>query len=197
MFTGLIRATGELVNRKKDIITVSIKTNLQLFEDLKEKDSVAVNGVCLTVIEKKETEFNLFISEETLKISTLGILKIGSVLNLERPIKLSDRLDGHIVQGHVDGTGIVEDIFKTGSSYTLVIRNPPEIDKYIVFKGSVCIDGISLTVAKKMKNLFHVAIIPETYENTNIRYLHSQDKVNIETDILGRYIESLLNGVKK
>lgn len=194
MFTGLIRAVGEVLEVRSSILRGRLPPEADL-ADLRTGDSLAVNGVCLTVtrLEAEGEVFEAFLSEETLRRTTLGLLRPGDLLNLERPLRPTDRLDGHIVLGHVDAVGIVEELFRAGGGWTLRVRHPPEVGRYIVPKGSVAVDGISLTVARKLPSLLEVAVIPETYERTNLRRLRAGAKVNIETDVLGRYIEALMS----
>jgi riboflavin synthase len=198
MFTGLVRSRGETIERTGPLLRIRFAPDDTEMAGLKRGDSVAVNGVCLTVttIMSDTGLFEAFLSDETLKRTTLGLLRTGSLLNLERALRPTDRFDGHIVQGHVDEIGLIEDLYRTGPAWTLAVRHTPESDRYIVTKGSVCVDGISLTVSKKMKNIFHVAVIPETWERTNLKTARRGDKVNIETDIIGRYVESLFPGAR-
>src|SRR5947209_883284 len=162
----------------------------KLAKDLRVGDSVAINGVCLTAsgITKGIIEFEMI--SETIKKTNLGHLKNGDKVNIERSLKIGDRLEGHFVLGHVDGVGTVVKIEKQSNQVKIWIETPDELSKHIIRKGSVTIDGISLTVVDVSKNKFSVSIIPHTIKTTNLRFKKIRDKVNIETDILGKYILS-------
>lgn len=194
MFTGIIEETGRVksltpkTNGAEVIIACS-----KVLEDVKIGDSIAINGVCQTVIHSTLSEFSAEISDETLKITTLGALKSGDVVNLERALTLSSRLGGHIVSGHVDCRGKFINIEKLSDFYNLEFEIPEEQEKYVVYKGSITINGISLTVAEINRNVVKVAIIPHTFNNTNLKDLKIGDEVNIETDILGKYVEKFLS----
>lgn len=191
MFTGIIETLGEVTHVKKDQenIHLSIKSNFT--KELKVDQSVAHNGVCLTVVSIKNEEYIVTAIKETLSKTTLGNLKKGDVVNLERGMKLGDRLDGHIVQGHVDETGIcIEKKNESGStvftfSYSAVNNN------ITIEKGSITINGVSLTVFNSEKNKFSVAIIPYTMENTTFKFLEKGDVVNLEFDVIGKYVNRL------
>ncbi len=189
MFTGIIEDVGTV--REVLSIKSGVKLNIssKLSKELKNGDSVAVNGACLTVVEEKEDSFSVDVSFETLNRTNLGKLRSGKRVNLERALKLSDRLDGHIVMGHVDTIATIKTIQSVGEFHLLTL----EIDSYTfehsVEKGSIAIDGISLTIARLTKGSLDVAVIPFTYENTNLKYLKPKDSVNIEVDIIGKYIE--------
>lgn len=194
MFTGIIEEMGIVKSIKSKVITIEAN---KIFDDLKLGDSVAVNGTCLTVssFEGKTSPkiFNADITSETLSRTNLGDLKSGFKVNLERALTLNGRLGGHIVSGHIDGTGIIKNISKNAEDIELTIEVPPNLMKYIIEKGSVAVDGISLTVAKVNKNYFSVAIIPHTLKETILYYKKAGDKVNIENDIIGKYVEKLLS----
>ncbi len=192
MFTGIIEDVGivrEVLSIKSG---VKLKISSKLSKELKNGDSVAVNGACLTVVEKKEDSFSVDVSFESLNRTNLGKLRSGKRVNLERALKLSDRLDGHIVMGHVDTIATIKTIQSVGEFHLLTL----EIDSYTfehsVEKGSIAIDGISLTIARLTKGSLDVAVIPFTYENTNLKYLKPEDSVNIEVDIIGKYIEKFI-----
>ncbi len=189
MFTGIIEDVGEIKNIQT--IQNGIRLTIQsiLSSELKEGDSVATNGACLTVTNKTQSNFSVDVSFETIKRTNLGKLNIGSKVNLERALKLSERLDGHIVLGHVDTTATVENITKTGDFYILSIKIDDYTFNHSVEKGSICIDGISLTIADLQPNRLTVAIIPFTFEHTNLKFKKPSDTVNIETDIIGKYVE--------
>lgn len=194
MFTGIIEEMGIVKSIKSKVITIEAN---KIFDDLKLGDSVAVNGTCLTVSSfegKTSTKiFNADITSETLSRTNLGDLKSGFKVNLERALTLNGRLGGHIVSGHIDGVGIIKNISKNAEDIELTIEVPTNLIKYIIEKGSVAVDGISLTVAKVNKNYFSVAIIPHTLKETILYYKKAGDKVNIENDIIGKYVEKLLS----
>lgn len=192
MFTGIIEEIGIVKSVKSKVITIEAN---KIFDDLKLGDSVAVNGTCLTVSSFSNKIFNADITTETLSRTNLGDLKSGFKVNLERALTLNGRLGGHIVSGHIDGVGIIKNISKNSEDIELVIECPSNLIKYIIEKGSVAVDGISLTVAKvdSNKNNFSVAIIPHTLKETVLYYKKAGDKVNIENDIIGKYVEKLLS----
>ena len=194
MFTGIIEEIGKIQSFKKDSngATIEVECSLVL-EDTKLGDSIAINGVCQTVIELSSNSFKARVSDETLKVTTFENLKSGNIVNLERALTLSSRLGGHIVSGHVDCRGKFTKIEKLTDFYNLEFEIPQEQTKYVVHKGSITINGISLTVAEINQNTFKVAIIPHTFENTNLKALNIGDNVNIETDILGKYVEKMLS----
>lgn len=194
MFTGIIEEIGKIKSFKKDTngATIEVECSLVL-EDTKLGDSIAINGVCQTVIELSSNSFKARVSDETLKVTTFENLKSGDIVNLERALTLNSRLGGHIVSGHVDCKGKFTKIEKLTDFYNLEFEIPQEQIKYVVHKGSITINGISLTVAEINQNRFKVAIIPHTFENTNLKALNVGDNVNIETDILGKYVEKMLS----
>lgn len=193
MFTGIIEELGK-IKRVEPIqggkrLFISCNT---ILEDLKSNDSVSVNGVCLTAV---NIEPNGFWSEavgETLKKTTLADVKINEQVNLERAMKLNDRLGGHIVQGHVNGIGTINQITKQGENYFIEVNIPTELSKYTISEGSISVDGISLTIAKLIENKVGISIIPHTWRNTILQNKKIGDKVNIETDFIAKYIEKLL-----
>ena len=162
-------------------------------EDLKLGDSIAVNGTCLTAVNFSRTEFSVDLSPETMRRTSLGQLSEGSPVNLERALLASDRMGGHIVQGHVDGTGRVMSSRVDGDSIIFHIRVPKRLNPYIVEKGFIAVDGISLTVVKRGASSFTLAVIPYTLKNTNLASVSIGDRVNLEADILAKYVESLLD----
>ncbi len=161
--------------------------------DLKLGDSIAVNGACLTAVSCGRSEFSVDLTPETMRRTSLGQLSVGRPVNLERALLASDRMGGHIVQGHVDGTGRVMSTKPEGDSIIFRIRVPKRLNRYIVEKGFVAVDGISLTVVKRGASSFTLAVIPYTLNNTNLASLSVGDRVNLEADILAKYIESLLD----
>jgi len=161
--------------------------------DLKLGDSIAVNGACLTAIDFSRSGFSVDLSPETMRRTSLGQLSAGGPVNLERALLASDRMGGHIVQGHVDGTGRVMSTKQEGDSIIFRIRVPKRLYRYIVEKGFVAVDGISLTVVKRGASSFTLAVIPYTLDNTNLASLSVGDRVNLEADILAKYVESLLD----
>ena len=162
-------------------------------EDLKLGDSIAVNGTCLTAVNFSRTEFSVDLSPETMRRTSLGQLSEGSPVNLERALLASDRMGGHIVQGHVDGTGRVVSSRVDGDSIIFRIKVPKRLNPYIVEKGFIAVDGISLTVVKRGASSFTLAVIPYTLKNTNLASVSIGDRVNLEADILAKYVESLLD----
>ena len=191
MFTGLVETTGTVASvvNTGNGIRLSVKPASSL--DLQLGDSISVNGVCLTVT-KQGAEISFDVSPETLRSTNLGALKVSDRVNLERALRLSDRLGGHIVTGHVDGIGVIKEKRKTGEYTFYTFEAPPEILKYIVKKGSITVDGISLTVVDLDSRSFHVAIIPHTLTATNLGEKGAGDRVNLEADIIGKYVERLL-----
>lgn len=193
MFTGLIEETGKVVSVKNagEGKILEIKGNKVLEETVK-GDSISINGACQTVTDITSDTFSVFVSRVTLGITTLGDFKSGHVVNLERALTLSSRLGGHIVQGHVDFKGRVTNIVKDSRGIEVHIDASGSYMKYIVEKGSIAVDGISLTVVSVSDSGFKLYLIPETLENTNIPFWKNGTSVNIETDILARYIERIL-----
>lgn len=194
MFTGIIEEIGIVKDFKGDkkfaLITVECK---KVLEDTKIGDSISINGVCQTVIELGKTFFSAQVSSETLTVTILSLLKTGEAVNLERALTLSSRLGGHIVSGHVDGLAKIIKIEKLADFYNLKFEIKEDLTKYVAKKGSVTINGISLTIADVSSTEFDVAIIPHTFENTNLKNLKTGDFVNIETDILAKYVEKILS----
>ena len=191
MFTGIIESTGILKKITKEESNLRLSIECAFTDELKIDQSIANNGVCLTVVTKNGNIFEVIAIDETLKRSNLGLLKTGDSINLERSLKLNDRLDGHLVQGHVDTMAKVTEIVSQNGSWKISFQY--EIEKYItVEKGSICINGVSLTVVDSEKNNFSVAIIPYTWEHTNLNKLIIGDFVNVEFDIVGKYISKLI-----
>mgnify|MGYP003624023261 CR=1 FL=1 len=194
MFTGIIEGLGSIVQFNKNTSRRSaakMKIKLgKLAKGLKVGDSVAINGVCLTAIKISSNQAEFEMIGETIKKTNLGHLKSGDKVNIERSLKVGDRLEGHFVLGHVDGIGFISKIEKHTNQIKLWIEVSKKLSDYIIEKGSVTVDGISLTVVDSLKNKFSVTIIPHTMDVTNLSYKKIGDKVNIETDILGKYILS-------
>lgn len=188
MFTGLIEAVGEVGEVKPTPAGFRLRVTTSLAEELRAGESLAVNGVCLTVIAAGEEGVHMDVSPETVRVTSFGTLKRGSLVNLERPVRADARMGGHFVQGHVDATGTIEELRDDGEHHWLTVRYPSLLAPYIVRKGSIAIDGISLTVAGLGDRLIDVQIIPFTWEHTNLRAARPQDRVNIECDMLGKYV---------
>jgi len=193
MFTGIIEEIGEVAEMvaDKDFLQIRIKAHA-VMNDLKTGDSISVNGVCLTARTIGADSFTADLSRETLERTSLRVLSPGSAVNLERPMTAAGRFGGHIVQGHVDGMGRIIEFSRNGDSFNLRIEVPKPALRYIVEKGSICVDGISLTVARIHLNVFDVAIIPHTFENTNLKLAKPGDPVNLEFDIIAKYVERML-----
>lgn len=193
MFTGLIEDVGEVYRwqMRKRSGTLTLSTRLPL-DEMSLGASIAVNGACLTIVGKANGRFAVDVSPETLERTSLKKLRRGHLVNLERPLRLSDRLGGHLVTGHVDGVGVVKEIKKRGKFTFFLFQVPASIDPLLVPKGSVAVDGISLTVNECEKQRFSVAIIPYTLRHTNLLGRRVGDKVNIEADIIGKYVQRLL-----
>jgi riboflavin synthase len=190
MFTGIIEAIGEVVAFKKEGSNIHFSVKSAISNELKIDQSVAHNGVCLTVVDVSGDLYTVTAVKETLEKSNLGFLNIGSKVNLERSVKIGDRLDGHMVQGHVDQTGICQQTQDESGSYILTFEYEPS-NNMTVEKGSVCVNGVSLTVINSKDNSFSVAIIPYTFEHTNLHMIKAGSVVNIEFDILGKYISKM------
>ena len=193
MFTGIIEDVGEVVRweRRGGAGVLVVATKLKVTE-MELGASIAVNGACLTVTEKTTSRFKVDVSPETLKRTTFSNLKKGHLVNLERPLKLSDRLGGHLVTGHIDGVGAAEKIQKKGDFTFYTFRVATALERQLVAKGSVAVDGISLTVNECGDGRFSIAAIPFTLKHTNLRGLRVGAKVNIETDLIGKYVQRLL-----
>lgn len=190
MFTGIVEELGVVAKISNNAMTVRAS---KVTEDLKLGDSIAVNGTCLTAVNFSRTEFSVDLSPETMRRTSLGQLSEGSPVNLERALLASDRMGGHIVQGHVDSTGRVISSRVDGDSIIFRIRVPKRLNPYIVEKGFIAVDGISLTVVKRGASSFTLAVIPYTLKNTNLASVSIGDRVNLEADILAKYVESLLD----
>lgn len=196
MFTGIIEATGHIaaIKRSGQDAQLTIKSDTLDFSDVKLGDSIASNGVCLTVTSLGSKSFTADVSGETLSRTLFGSYQTGQRINLEKALLPTTRLGGHLVSGHVDGIAIVSKVEKTGQSWQIYLQSPEELGRYIAEKGSVTIDGISLTVNELTANGFRLTIVPHTARETTIQALQAGSKVHLEVDLLARYIERLLQG---
>jgi riboflavin synthase len=196
MFTGITEHVGKIesLDHGKDggRLRVSLSGSGELAASMKLGDSISVNGCCLTVVEFDKDHFSADLSGETLRRTSFGEKKSGDLVNLERPLAANARLGGHFVQGHVDGIGRVTRLLPEGDNWWLSVRIPEDQRRYVAEKGSIAIDGISLTVARWQEGIADIAIIPFTYAHTNVRVMSPHAAVNIETDILAKYVESLV-----
>lgn len=194
MFTGIVEEIGTVKElSKKDKTALIIVECKEVLEDIKIGDSIAIDGVCQTVTAFNKNSFSAQVSSETLNITTFSRLKTGSKANLERALTLNGRFGGHIVTGHIDGVAKIKNIQRYSEFYNIKFEVEKDLAKYISKKGSVAINGVSLTVADVVSNEFNVAIIPHTFENTNLNCLKSGDFVNLEVDILAKYVEKILS----
>jgi riboflavin synthase len=197
MFTGIVECVGKIESLDRTPQGGRLRVNLAdasgIVASLKIADSIAVNGCCLTVVEIADSIFTADLSVETLRRTSLGEMKPGQPVNLERPLAASSRLGGHFVQGHVDGIGRVTRLEPEGENWWLSVRVPEEIARYVAMKGSIAIDGISLTVAGWREGIVDVALIPFTYAHTNIHKITPGAAVNLECDILAKYVERMLD----
>jgi len=200
MFTGIIEAAGKIDAIERGAnggrLRVSLANAGEIAAQSKLGDSIAVNGCCLTVAELGKKDFSADLSGETLRRTAFGEMKVGNLVNIERPLAAGARLGGHFVQGHVDGIGRVTRIVPEGENWWLSVRVPEELQRYVAEKGSIAIDGISLTVARWHDGVADFAIIPFTYAHTNIGAMSPNDGVNLECDILAKYVESLIEARK-
>ena len=192
MFTGLVQDVGRVVASSEENGGVRLRIEAGCAAELSDGDSVLVNGVCLTATEPGRREFGADLSEETLARSSLGALGTGDYVNLELPLRAADRLGGHIVQGHVDGLGTIAEVREAGLAREVRIEAPAELLRYVVEKGSVAVDGVSLTVTRVDEAGFEVALIPETLERTNLTDALPGRRVNLEVDVIAKYVEKLI-----
>ncbi|MGE3177525.1 MAG: riboflavin synthase [Vicinamibacterales bacterium] len=188
MFTGLVESVGEILELKPTAAGARIRIASTLAPELTAGDSLAVNGVCLTVIVAEQGQVHADVGPETLRVTTLGGLERGALVNLERPLRADSRFGGHFVQGHVDAVGYIEDLRADADFHWLTVSFPEALRPYIVHKGSIALDGISLTVAGLGEDRFDVMVIPFTLEHTNLRRANIRDRVNIECDMVGKYV---------
>ena len=198
MFTGIIEEVGIIKEVKRGVKSskLIIKAN-KVLEKTRVGDSICTNGVCLTVTNVKGNSFEADVMAETLRRSNLGLLDIGNKVNLERALNLESRLGGHIVSGHIDGTGEILSLMKEDNSTWVTIRTTSDILRYIVLKGSITIDGISLTVSYVDKSVFKVSIIPHTAQKTTLLTKNNGDTVNLECDVISKYVEKVMELSKK
>ena len=188
MFTGLVEAVGELIERKPTSGGFRLRIGTPLAPELAPGDSVAVNGVCLTVILSEHGEIHADVGPETIRVTTLGVLKRGGLVNLERPLRADGRLGGHFVQGHIDAIGHIEELREDSDFHWLTVSYPTQLAPYIVHKGSIAVDGISLTVAGLGADRFDAQVVPYTMGHTNLSKAEIRDRVNLECDIVGKYV---------
>ena len=188
MFTGLIEAVGEVVDVRPIASGFRIRVGSALSGDLREGESVAVNGVCLTAVDAASGDLQAVIGPETARVTSLGSLKAGSLVNLERAMRADARFGGHFVLGHVDGTGTVQRIQPDADFRWVSVGFPPALAPYLIHRGSIAVDGISLTIASLDRSSFEVQIVPHTWTHTNMRGLSAGDVVNLETDVVGKYV---------
>jgi riboflavin synthase alpha subunit len=188
MFTGLVEAVGELIERQPASGGVRLRVASPLAGELSPGDSLAVNGVCLTVVLAESGEILADVGPETIRVTTLGTLPHGSQLNLERPLRADGRLGGHFVQGHVDATGCVEELRADADFHWLTISFPAQLVPFLVLKGSIAVDGISLTIAGLGVDRFDVQVVPYTMTHTNLGRAELRDRVNLEADMVGKYV---------
>jgi len=193
MFTGIVEETGEITETTSDEAGRRLRV-ASTFEDLSVGQSVSVSGACLTVEAYGDGWFEVFLAEETLARTYLGELGAGEAVNLERALPADGRFDGHFVQGHVDATAEIRSIENLGEDWRYAFSLPPEIERYVVEKGSIAVDGVSLTVADLSDGAFEVAIVPETHAVTNFSAKTTGDPVHLEVDVVAKYVERLLEG---
>ena len=192
MFTGIIEVVGKVVDLKKEETNLHLTVQSSISHELKIDQSVSHNGVCLTVVEVNGKTHRVTAIDETLKKTKLGSLQVGDEVNLERCMRIGDRFDGHIVQGHVDQTGECISIKEQNGSWLYTFKYVPSKDNLVVEKGSICINGTSLTAFNTNDNLFSVAVIPYTYEHTNIKQIKQGSLVNLEFDVIGKYVARMM-----
>jgi riboflavin synthase len=195
VFTGLVADLGTVAALEATADGVRLRVTSTLAGELSEGDSVAVNGVCLTATQVADGQFTADVMHETLRRSSLAEVVGGTRVNLELPLRAADRLGGHVVQGHVDGVGAIRDAVEDGFARVVTIDAPPELLRYVVEKGSIAVDGVSLTVASVTPDTFSVSLIPETLERTNLGAAAVGTPVNLEVDVLAKYVEKLMVAV--
>ena len=188
MFTGIIECLGKVVFLEKEKTNIHLTIESPISRELKIDQSIAHNGVCLTVVGKKDNQHTVTVIDESVLKTNFKTLKVGSILNLERCLKVGSRLDGHMVQGHVDEVATCIEVMEDNGSWRYKFEGSEQVKKLIVNKGSICINGVSLTIVNTKGSIFEVAIIPYTYENTTFKKIRIGDLVNLEYDIIGKYI---------
>ena len=188
MFTGLIESVGDIAEIKPTPAGLRLRVTTALASGMQPGDSLAVNGVCLTIISADAEGIHADVSPETARLTTLGSARRGMAVNLERPLRADSRLGGHFVQGHVDGVGTIDELRQEGESYWLTVTYPSGLAPFIVRKGSITVNGISLTIAGADDKRFDVQVIPFTWTHTNLQHSKAGDVVNVECDILGKYV---------
>ena len=188
MFTGLIESVGEIADVESIDAGFRLRITSDIAAGLHPGESVAVNGVCLTVVENASGSFSAEIGPETAKVTSLGVLKSGSPVNLERAMRADGRFGGHMVLGHVDGTGSIQSIRAEADFFWVTISYPGALAPYLIHRGSIAVDGISLTIAKLEQTAFDVQIVPFTWSHTNLRTARAGDRVNLECDMVGKYV---------
>ena len=192
MFTGIIERMGTVSNLEKDLDNLNITIKSDITNELKIDQSIAHNGVCLTIVDINEDQYTVTAINETLEKSNLGVLSVGENINLERAMILGERLDGHIVQGHVDQTAICNNVTEENGSWMFTFKYEDSKDNVTIEKGSITVNGVSLTVVNSKDNEFSVAIIPYTFHNTNFGSIKKGTKVNLEFDVIGKYVARLI-----
>jgi riboflavin synthase len=197
MFTGIIEGIGEVAELKPTPAGFRLRLTTPLSPDLTPGESLAVNGVCLTIVSSEADGVHMDVSPETIRVSSLGSLKRGSLVNLERSMLAEARIGGHFVQGHVDTTGTIEEIRRDGDSWWMTVKFPSAHAALVVRKGSIAVDGISLTVAGVDDKRFDVQVIPFTWKNTNLRTVKVHDVVNLEFDLIGKYVLRAMDVAKR
>ena len=194
MFTGIIQTIGNIsrIESKDSDSHIIFKAEKNILDDMKIGDSISVNGICLSVVGKTEDTFSVDVSNETMRLTTFSVLKVNNNVNLEKAMVLSDRISGHFVSGHIDGIGIVKEKKKVGRSISFLIEFPADLKKFVSKKGSISIDGVSLTINSIKDNNFDVNIIPHTLSETIMSEYKEDTKVNIEVDLIARYLDKLI-----
>ena len=192
MFTGIIEETGTVVSMEREPDGTRLTVGAPFASELRDGQSISVDGTCLTVEAYTEAAFEVFLATETLDRTTLGDRAVGDAVNLERAMPAEGRFDGHVVQGHVDGTAEVHDVRQVGEDWTYEFGLSTGLKRYVVEKGSIALDGISLTVADRHEQGFEVAIVPTTYEETTLSKKEPGDSVNVEVDVIAKYVEQMV-----
>jgi riboflavin synthase len=192
VFTGLVQGVGRVAALDRSDAGARLEIETPLVAELNAGDSIAVNGVCLSAAALENGSFTADAMNETLSRTSLGGLSPGASVNLELPLRASDRLGGHVVQGHVDGVGEIDSVLEDGFARRVRIAAPPEVLRYVIEKGSIAVDGVSLTVAGLDDRSFTVSLIPETLQRTNLGHAGPGDRVNLEVDVLAKYVEKLI-----